>query len=55
MPKFEVCFIQYHNYEVEAENERDAIDLASDDFHSEMRRPIAHTYYDEVEVEELED
>ena len=55
MPKFKVCFIQYYSYEVEAEDEDDAFDLALDDFHSEMRQPIARTYYDECEVEEIEE
>ena len=55
MPKFKVWFTQYYSYEVEAEDEDTAIDLALDDFHSEMRRPIARTYYDDCEVEELEE
>lgn len=55
MPKFKVWFTQYYSYEVEAEDEDVAIDLALDDFHSEMRRPIARTYYDECEVEEIEE
>lgn len=55
MPKFKVWFTQYYSYEVEAEDEDVAIDLALDDFYSEMRRPIARTYYDECEVEEMEE
>ena len=54
MPKFKVWFTQYYSYEVEAENEDVAIDLALDDFHSEMRRPIARTWYDDCEVNEIE-
>ena len=55
MPKFKVQFTQYYSYEVEAEDENTAIDLALDDFHSEMHRPIARTYYDDCEVEEMEE
>lgn len=55
MPKYKVWFTQYYSYEVEAEDEDVAIDLALDDFQSEMRRPIARTCYDEVEVEEIEE
>lgn len=55
MPKFKVWFTQYYGYEVEAEDEDVAIDLALDDFQSEMRRSIARTYYDDCEVEELEE
>ena len=55
MPKFKVWFTQYYSYEVEAEDEDVAIGLALDDFHSEMCRPIARTYYDDCEVEEIEE
>lgn len=55
MPRFKVWFTQYYSYEVEAEDEDVAIDLALDDFHSEMRRPIARTHYDDCEVEEIEE
>ena len=55
MSKFRVLFTQYYSYEVEAEDEDTAIDLALDDFHTEMRRPIARTYYDDCEVEEIEE
>lgn len=53
--KYKVWFTQYYSYEVEAEDEDTAIDLALDDFHSEMRRPIARTYYDDCEIEEVEE
>ena len=55
MSKFKVWFTQYYGYEVEAENEDAALDLALYDFHSEMRRPIARTYYDDCEIEEIEE
>ena len=55
MPKFKVWFTQYYSYEVEAEDEDDAVGLALNDFCSEMRRPIARTHYDDCEVEEIEE
>lgn len=55
MTKYKVWFTQYYSYEVEAEDEDTAIDLAYEDFDIEMHRPIARTYYDECEVEELEE
>lgn len=53
--KYKVYFTQYYSYEVEAEDEDAAVDLAYEDFESDMRRPIARTYYDECEVEEIEE
>lgn len=55
MPKFKVWFTQYYCYEVEAEDEDVAFDLAYEDFDTEMHRPIARTYYDEAEVIEIEE
>lgn len=55
MSKFKVCFSQCYVFEVEAEDEDVAFDLALDDFHSEMRRPIVRTCYDECEIEEIEE
>lgn len=54
MPTFDVTFIQYYTYMVEADDENEAEDLAHKEFLSDMRSPIAHTSYDEVEVEEVE-
>ena len=51
---YKVYFTQYYSYEVEAEDEDAAVDLAYEDFESDMRRPIARTYYDECEVEEID-
>ena len=55
MSKYKVWFTQYYSYEVEAEDEDTAIDLAYEDFETEMRRPIANTCYDEVEIEGIEE
>lgn len=53
--KYKVWFTQYWGYEVEAEDEDVAFDLALEDFHAEMRRPIAHTCWDDVEITEVEE
>lgn len=49
--KYYVNFIQYNEYEVEADSESEAEDKAYTEFHNDMYRPIAHTWYDEVEIE----
>ena len=56
-----VTFIQYYEYEVEIsdelyednieEAEEKAISLAKETFHRDMRAPVAHNYYDDVEIE----
>lgn len=52
MSKYTVTFIKYYSYDIEADNEDEAIDLAYDEkFYPEMRSPIADCTYDEVEVE----
>jgi hypothetical protein len=54
MNKYRVCFIKYYTYEIEADNEDEAIDIAEDErFYPEMRSPIADCTYDEVECDEL--
>lgn len=55
MKKYCVTFYQCTNIEVEAENEDDALQKASPEFDRAMRRPIAHTDYDDVEVREVTD
>lgn len=52
--KYEVTFTRYHTYTVEAEDDDQAEKLAYKEFESDMRRPIADTYYDDVEIEEIE-
>lgn len=54
MKEYRVCFTQYWYYTVTAEDEDEAIDLATEKFESEMYRPIARTDYDEVEAWENE-
>lgn len=50
MKKYKVIFTQYYEYEVEAKNDNEAHDKAYEEFVSDMRYPVAHTIYDEVEV-----
>ena len=55
MKNYVVTFTQYYTYQVEADNEQEAEDIAYNNFKSEMRRPIANTSYDEVEIECLDE
>lgn len=50
MKEYKICFIKYYTYCVEAETEDEAIEIAENEFVTEMRCPIADTTYDEVEV-----
>lgn len=49
--RYYVTFIQNHNYEVEANSESEAESKAYKEFASDMRYPVAHTWYDEVEID----
>ena len=48
---FNVTFVQNHVYTVEASDEEEAIDIAESLFRNDMQRPVAKTWYDEVEAE----
>ena len=52
--KYSVVITRYNYYTVEAEDEDEAEEKAIEEYESDMRRPIANTHYDEVEVEEME-
>ena len=47
---YRVTFEQYHTYEVEAASEDEAFDKAYKEFLSEMRRSVANTWYDSVDI-----
>ena len=47
---YSVAFAQWHNYEIEAENEEEALTLAEEEFVSDMHSPIANVVWDEVIV-----
>lgn len=49
--KYVVTFYQTSSYAVEDENEDEAFDKAAPLFDEDMRRPIARTDYDDVEIE----
>ena len=52
MNKYTVTFIKYYNYDIEANNEDEAIDIAFEEgFYRDTHSPIADYTYDEVEVE----
>ena len=54
--KYKVCFTKHYIYEVEADTEDEAINLAFEDgFYSEMHCCIADCGYDEVEIWESEE
>lgn len=53
--KYRVVFTQYYVTEVEARNEDKAIFKAEENFYRYASRPVAHTEYDEVTVEEITD
>lgn len=55
MKKYNVTFTTYEEYEVEAENETEALKIAEDELRSDRCRPIADTHYDESDVEEILD
>lgn len=49
--KFDVFFYKYFNYyDIEAESEDEALEIAEKHFKEAQRCPIADTTYDEVEV-----
>ena len=48
---FNVTFVQNHVYTVEASSEDEAIDIAENLFRNDMLKPVAKTWYDEVEAE----
>lgn len=51
MKRYIVTFVQYHTYEVEAEDEHEAENKAYKEFESDMYYPMANTFYDDVEIE----
>lgn len=55
MSKYRIVFIQEWEYEVEANDEVEAEDLAYDQFNKTMREPIAHTSYDNVRIHEYDE
>lgn len=53
MNKYSVVFTQTFEYEIEAEDECEAEELAYKEFESDMRHPVANTWYDDCEIEYL--
>jgi hypothetical protein len=54
MAKYNVTYIQYHSYTVEAESEDEAEYVAYKEFETDMRYPVANLYYDDFEIECVE-
>lgn len=55
MKKYSVAFTTYEEYEVETENEMEALRIAEEELRSDRSIPIADTHYDESNVEEIEE
>lgn len=55
MQEYEVTYIQSSSYIVEANSPEEAECIARELFDGDMRRPIARTDYDDVEVVEVKD
>ena len=55
MAKYNVTFIRYDSYCVEANSDSEAENKAYEEWVAERKIPIAETCYDEVEVEELDE
>lgn len=55
MKKYNVTFTTYEEYEVEAENETEALRIAKEELEADRCIPIADTHYDESDIEEIED
>lgn len=55
MAKYRIDFAQWYSYEVEAESEDEAIELAEEEFATDMRSPIANVVPDETLVYEVDE
>lgn len=55
MKKYSVTFTTYEGYEVEAEDETEALRIAEEELEHDRCTPIADTHYDESYVEEIEE
>lgn len=55
MSTYNVTYIQYYHYTVEADCEDEAESLAYDMFKSDMMYPVANTFYDDIEIECTDD
>ena len=54
MNKYRVSFIKRYTYEIDADDEDEAIDLAfEENFYPQMSYPVADCEYDEVECDKL--
>lgn len=50
--KYTVRFAQWYDYEFEADNGDEAVELAQEKFRHDMRSPIAKLIWDEMIVED---
>lgn len=55
MTQYRIDFAQWYSYDVEAESEDEAIELAEEEFATDMRSPIANVIPDEILVYEVDE
>lgn len=55
MKKYIVTFTTYESYEVEADNEDEAVMEAERELEEDRLSPTADTHYDEIEIESSEE
>ena len=55
MAKYRVTFTTYKEYEVDAENENEALNEAERELRADRSIPISDTHYDEKDIEKIED
>ena len=55
MEKYRVDFAQWYSYDVEAEDEDEAIELAEEEFATDMRSPITDVVPDEGLLYQISD
>ena len=55
MKEYLVTFIRYYEYYVDAENARDAEEIAYEKFRERCVKTVANTSFDEVEIECLDE
>ena len=52
--KANITITRYYCYEVEGDTERDCVNNALDQFCSDVGRPVASFWYDDIDIEEIE-
>lgn len=53
--KANITITRYYCYEAEGETERDCVSDALNQFYSDMSSPVASFWYDDIDIEEIEE